>query len=120
VTAILVVEDDENICQMITRNLNIRGYDTLQAASAREGLQILKKFTPQLLVLDIRLPSGVSGWLMLKEIDNNPALPKLPVIIMTASFSAHQRETYPYPNIVGQFKKPFAVKDLLQVVSAVC
>jgi CheY-like chemotaxis protein len=120
VSAILVVEDDENIRELITQNLHLRGYDTLQAKSVREGLQVLKTFTPQLLVLDIQLPSGVNGWQMLKEIDTNPALPKLPVIIMTASVSANQREAYPYSNIVGQFRKPFAVKDLLEVVSSVC
>src|SRR5258707_578041 len=81
---VLVVEDETNIRQFVTVNLKARGYDVLQAPSAEEGLKHLRDCVAEALILDIKLP-GMSGWDMLKVIVAEPALPDIPVIIMTAS-----------------------------------
>ena len=115
---VLIVEDEKHICQFISINLKARGYDTLQAESAEEGLQLLKKFAPDALILDIKLP-GMSGWSMLKVIDNDSTMAKPPVIIMTASSVLSQPDEYPYPNIIEKLIKPVSVMDLVRPISAV-
>jgi DNA-binding response OmpR family regulator len=115
---ILIVEDDSYICQFITINLRMRGYDTLQAETVQEGLQLLKEFAPQLLIVDIKLPD-MSGWDMLNAIDKDPTLSKLPVIVMTASPTLGPSDERPYPNIVEKLIKPFGAMDLLRAVGAI-
>ncbi len=113
--SILVVEDDNYIHQFITVNLTMRGYDTLQAATVQEGLQLLREFGPHLLIVDLKLPD-MSGWDMLNAIDNDPTLSKLPVIVMTAMPNAPNESSY--PNVVEKLIKPFDTIDLIRAVGA--
>jgi CheY-like chemotaxis protein len=110
---VLIVDDDKNISQLIAIHLRNRGYNTLEAQAVQAGLDLLKRHGPQLLVLNIRLP-GASGWDMLKLIDSDQELPKLPVVIMTASVLGLVDE-YAYPNIVGRLTKPFEANELLNL-----
>lgn len=116
---ILIVEDDKYISQFIAVNLRMRGYEALEAPTVQEGLDLLKNSRPQMLILDIKLPN-MSGWDMLKTIDNDPALTKLPVIIMTASALPQQSDEYAYSNLIEKLIKPFDAMALLHAVSAVC
>ncbi len=115
---ILVVEDDPHICKFITINLRARGYDTMAAETVQEGLRLLKELVPQLLILDLKLPDA-TGWQMLREIDSDPMLSKLPVVIVTASSPFSLPDEYSYPNIVKKLIKPFSSFDLTQVVGSV-
>lgn len=115
---VLIIEDEKHICQFISINLKARGYETFQAETAEEGLQLLKKIAPDALILDIKLP-GMSGWHMLEIIDHDSTAAKLPVIIMTASSVLSQPDEYPYPNIVDKLVKPVSVMDLVRPITSV-
>ena len=115
---ILIVEDEKYIGQFMSINLSMRGFDVLQAETAQEGLELLRKFAPQLLIVDIKLPD-MSGWDMLKLIDKDPTVANLPVIITTALDLFEHQNGYPYPNIVDKLIKPFDATDLLRAVGAV-
>ena len=115
---VLIVEDEPHIRQFVIINLKARGYKTLDAETAEDGLQLLKQYRPQALILDIKLP-GMSGWGMLNAIDNDPTLPKLPVIIMTASSVLSQPDEYLYPNISEKLNKPVSVTELMQAVQSI-
>ncbi len=117
-STILIVEDEKYIAQFISINLSTRGYDTLHAETVREALDLMRKYVPQLLIVDLKLPD-MSGWEMLSVIDNDPTLTKLPVIIMTASYMVKQMDEYPYPKIVEKLVKPFGAAQLLRAVSAI-
>ena len=113
---VLIVEDDINICQLVAINLSKRGYEMLEAQTVQDGLDLLKKYNPDMLILDIRMPS-MSGWEMLRFIDSGSELTKLPVITITASV-LDDRDAYPYPNIVARLIKPFDIPKLLDVTRA--
>jgi len=115
---VLIIEDEKNIRQFVAVNLRVRGYDILQAESAEQGLDLIREHAPQALILDIKLP-GLGGWGMLKVIHNDPALPKLPVIIMTASSVISQPDEYLYPFTVEKLIKPVALADLLRAVQKI-
>jgi CheY-like chemotaxis protein len=119
VPTVLIVEDDNFIRQFIVINIKMRGYEALEAQSAQEGLDLLKIQPPQLLILDIKLP-GMTGWEMLKAIDDDPVLPKVPVIVITASSFPNQGDDYLYSNIVEKLTKPFDAAALVRAVGAVC
>ena len=78
---ILVVDDEQAICWAFTQLLQPEGYRVFAAASAEEGLELAAKESPDLLILDIRLP-GKSGLDALPEFKQQQ--PDLPVLVMTA------------------------------------
>jgi DNA-binding response OmpR family regulator len=116
---VLVVEDDTNIRQFVAVNLKARGYMVVQAGSAEEGLHQLRVHSIAALVLDIKLP-GMSGWDMLKQIVADPALPDLPVIIMTASPLSDHIAEQTYSNIADKLVKPVSVADLMLAIRKAC
>jgi DNA-binding response OmpR family regulator len=108
-TKILVIEDEKEPREIITRCLNRKGYSTLSAATAKEGLELAKKEHPNITLLDIRLTDG-SGFEVLKEIkelDKN-----MKVIIVSAlndEITIHQAKTLGADDYVT---KPLTVEFL--------
>jgi len=96
---ILVVDDEQAICWAFKQLLQPEGYSVLVAASAEEGLELAAQESPDLVLLDIRLP-GVSG---LDALPRFKALnPDLPILVMTAhgtmetAIEATKRGAYNY------------------------
>src|SRR5579859_3852142 len=100
---LLVVEDDVNIVQLAVVNLNKRGYSTFDANTVQAGFELLKTHKPHMLILDLILPDG-SGWDLLRAIDADPEMPKLPALIITAAILKDGHE-YTYANLCGTLTK---------------
>jgi two-component system, sensor histidine kinase len=115
---LLIVEDDNNIRQFVAVNLKARGYTVLQTDNAEDGLRQLHDYAPAALLLDIKLP-GMTGWDMLKQIDADPNLPHLPVIIMTASPLFDHLGESTYTNIAATLIKPVSTAELIDAVRKV-
>ncbi|MDA1191993.1 MAG: sigma-54 dependent transcriptional regulator [Candidatus Poribacteria bacterium] len=77
---ILIVDDEENIHFAFQRVLG-ETYDLIKATSGEEGMRLIQTESPDLVILDIKLP-GISGLDALVKIREN--FPLLPVIVMTA------------------------------------
>jgi two-component system response regulator HydG len=77
---ILVVDDDEDICETLTKILEMQGYSVLTAGSGEEAVSMSKGKTCQMAFIDIKLPNidGLATLLRLKEIN-----PDIFVIMMT-------------------------------------
>src|SRR5437868_4671302 len=96
---ILVVDDEQAICWAFTQLLKPEGYNVFVAASAEEGLEIAARETPDLVLLDVRLPglSGLQALPKFKELN-----PDLPILVMTAhgtmdtAIEATKRGAYNY------------------------
>jgi two-component system phosphate regulon response regulator PhoB len=80
---ILVVEDDEDIAILEAYNLKKEGFRVSLAKSAEEGLKLIQKEKPALIVLDLMLP-GMDGFTFCKTVRANPDLAKIPIIIVSA------------------------------------
>ena len=114
-TKILVVDDDENICELLRLYLEKEGYN---AICAYDGLDAISKFgneNPSLILLDIMLPK-LDGWQVCREIRRNS---QVPIIMITA-----KNETF--DKILGlelgaddYISKPFDAKEVMARVKAV-
>jgi CheY-like chemotaxis protein len=98
---------------LISVNLKARGYQVEQAHDGLEGLQRLRRNPPQAVVVDLMLPK-LDGWSLLREMDADPALAKIPVIVITGAVVGNQ--VLRYSNIVEVFSKPIKIAQLLQVI----
>ena len=77
----LVIDDEPNITFTIAETLGSKELQVLTAGTAREGIELLRRERPDVVLCDVRLPdqSGLDAFAPMHEID-----PRIPVIIMTA------------------------------------
>ena len=81
---ILVIDDELDILTLAIARLETSGYNVLKAETAEEGLAILKKKRPDLILLDILLP-GMQGDELCRMLKKDSRLKSIPVILFTAS-----------------------------------
>lgn len=79
---ILIIEDDKFIRDLIGQQLLKEGYDISEAIDGNEGLELLKKESPDLILLDIILP-GMDGFSFLAQIKSEEKTKNIPVIILS-------------------------------------
>jgi len=79
---ILIIEDDQFLRDLIEHKLIRTGYQVLNTNDGAEGLKMINEEKPALVLLDILLPS-MSGWEILEKIKADPAINKIPVLILT-------------------------------------
>lgn len=81
---ILIIDDSQLVVMMLHDGLRQNGFEVLIASDGDEGLQMLKHESPDLIILDMHLPS-MSGREFLKELKSRAYDPPIPVIVLTAS-----------------------------------
>jgi len=83
VLKILVVDDEESILELLTYNLEKQGYDVRTASNGQAGVDLAKKFHPDLVLLDIMMPKmdGVEACRQLRAV---PELSKTYIVFLTA------------------------------------
>jgi CheY-like chemotaxis protein len=113
---VLVVEDDQIHLEGLAVILGREGYEIYRAKDAQEGLALLDRLTPTLILLDMMIPSpGKDGWHFLHELRKTPAAASVPVVIMTALGVASQ-EWAASLGAKGLLRKPVDVDTLLAAV----
>ena len=79
---ILVVDDEQDICEILQYNLETEGYEVMTAYSAEEALQLpLHEFS--LILLDVMM-GEMSGFQMARRLKDSPATAQIPIIFITA------------------------------------
>lgn len=81
---ILLIEDEELIVKLLEKKLAGIGYDVMLAANGKEGIEIMKKNIPDLVLLDMVMPK-MGGFEVLAVVKKDPVLAKIPVIIISNS-----------------------------------
>lgn len=79
---IVIVEDDQFLRKLITRKLSGQEYEIVEAVDGEGALEKIKQEQPDLVLLDLILP-GMDGFEVLSEIEEDPELSSIPVIILS-------------------------------------
>ena len=108
---ILVVEDKATSRELLRTVLERQGYLVLEAANGQEALQKVNSESPDLVLLDLQIPSP-NGYEVLKEIRGNLSLAALPVVALTASAMQGDRERALAAGFTGYIAKPVALAQL--------
>ncbi|MBQ3878072.1 MAG: response regulator transcription factor [Prevotella sp.] len=114
---ILVVDDEQDLCDILLYNLSSEGYDAEAAYSAEEALkQDLTTF--DLLMLDVMMP-GMSGFEMARLLKSDEQTAALPIIFLTAK-DTEEDMLYGFGLGADDYvKKPFSVREVMARVKAV-
>ena len=88
---ILIVEDDEMNRDMLSRRLQLHGYQVVQARDAYEGIARATADAPDLILMDMSLPD-MNGWDTTRQLKATPLTRHIPVIALTAHAMVEDRE----------------------------
>jgi two-component system, cell cycle response regulator DivK len=116
---ILIVEDNEKNLKLVRDLLQVKGYQTLEAGTAELGVELARRHTPQLILMDIQLP-GMDGVVALGQLKADPTTAKIPVIALTAFAMKDDRERFRSAGFDGYLVKPINIRELLEVVGEFC
>lgn len=115
---ILVIEDQEFTQRVIRAALRERPFEIHSVANGEDGLAALRELKPDLLLLDLALP-GIDGWDVLETMRSDPAIPSVPVIIVSAQGRSAVGDRARDFDIAAHINKPFRVPELRQAVEMV-
>lgn len=90
-TKILLVEDNADNRDMLSRRLERKGYHVVFAVDGQEGVNKVKQEMPDIILMDMSLPI-IDGWEATKLIKNDPEVENIPVIALTAHAMSGDRE----------------------------
>lgn len=110
---ILVVDDDKSILTVTKAILEAEGYIVITALDGMEVFKILKNRLPHLVILDYMLPD-FNGGIIAEKMRGNDETKNVPIIMVSAN---HAFANLSHSHIDAFLEKPFAIDDLLTVVS---
>jgi CheY-like chemotaxis protein len=110
---VLVVEDEQDLRDGLAEVLRDEGHEVETAENGAEGLDRARQFRPEVILLDLMMPV-MNGWQFLESQQLDPALSRIPVIVVSAAARVAAGKT-----VVEHLSKPFNVVQLLSVVERV-
>ena len=116
---ILVIEDNGSLSKIIRLKLEGAGYKVLLALNGEEGLDVLKKFKPDLVWLDIYLP-GMSGLEFLKKVRQSQETGSQKVIIVSVSGNNKKIELAEKLSVTDYYvKSNYKIEELIEQVNGI-
>lgn len=111
-TKILVVDDDCAINELIKINLELQGYEVVQAFNGVEGFAKAKQEEPSLVVLDVMMPE-VDGYTVAQRIRQCPDISDTPIIMLTALSELNDKVNGFNLGVDDYLTKPFEIEELV-------
>ena len=110
---VLVVDDEEGIRVLCRVNLELGGYEVVEAADGVEALEVAKATRPDLIFLDIMMPR-MDGWEVLQRLKEDTTTANIPVVLLTARTSEEDQIRGWGEGILEYLSKPFNPQRLVE------
>jgi DNA-binding response OmpR family regulator len=111
---ILLVDDDAEIIEVMRYALEGKGYQVLIARDGNQGLAVVERDDPDLVILDMMMPKR-SGFLVLEKLRRTRPVP-VRVIMVTANEGSRHKAYAESLGVDDYLRKPFAMDKLLEAV----
>ena len=118
-TRILLIDDEESLCEVLKRGLERTGnYEVGFATDGKTGLLMARKGNPDLILLDVRMPK-MSGIEVLRELESNYPLSEIPVIMLSGLLDESTKKECNYQYCEEFIDKPVNLQPLTERLDAV-
>jgi CheY-like chemotaxis protein len=117
---VLVCDDAGEIRALIRINLELEGYEVVEADDGDVALEILQDTTrplPDVITMDAVMPRR-DGWWVVSMVRADPRLAGIPIIMVTASVQLHDRAQAERVAVDGFVAKPFEPDDLVALIGS--
>ena len=112
---ILIVEDNDKNLKLVRDVLQVKGYATVEAGNAEDGIVLARERKPDLILMDIQLP-GMSGIDAIGFLRADAATAAIPVVAVTASVMPQDRNKIMEAGFDAYIGKPINLKEFLDTV----
>lgn len=110
---ILIIEDDSDIREVLIDVLDLNGFTVESASNGEEGLEILRRMRPDLILLDLMMPV-MDGYAFRQEQRKSPDWNQIPVVIMSADGRLNDKQEQ--LGAAAYLKKPLEMDDLVSLI----
>jgi DNA-binding response OmpR family regulator len=114
---ILIIDDQKELAEVVQQSLEADGYDVMKAFDGTAGLEIATNHRPDLVLLDLTLPD-IDGLQVCEAIRRDPKVGRVPIIVLSARASEHDRVLGLDSGADDYLIKPFGGRELLARVRA--
>lgn len=116
---VVCIEDDPEMIELVKLILTRRGYDVSGAMGGKEGLELIERVQPDLVLLDLMMPD-MDGWEVYQKMKASDATKDIPVIVVTAKAQSIDKVLGLHIARVDDYiTKPFGPSELLSSVARV-
>jgi two-component system KDP operon response regulator KdpE len=115
IARVVIVDDEPNLIKFVSQNLRARGYDVADASNGLEGVERVKEYKPDLVILDINMP-GMDGFEACSYIRQ---FSEAAIIMLTASGNEGDKIRALDMGADDYLTKPFGIGELMARVRAV-
>jgi two-component system, cell cycle response regulator DivK len=112
---ILIVEDNDKNLKLVRDVLQVKGYATIEAGTAEDGIVLARERKPDLILMDIQLP-GMNGIEAIGVLRADPSTADIPVAAVTASVMQHDRNKITEAGFNAYVGKPINLNEFLATV----
>ncbi|MDD4854978.1 MAG: response regulator [Sulfuricurvum sp.] len=114
---ILCIDDNKTIILFLVALLSRNGFQTVTAYDGLEGLDKMRKYQPDLTLLDINMPK-LTGFDVALAAANDPFLKNIPIIILSALSQVNNKERIELKNVYNYLTKPVNTSQLLLTIQS--
>lgn len=115
--SILIVDDEPDNVDVVAETLTFFGMTVRTAENGVEGLEVLRDFSPDLILLDLSMPT-MDGWQMRLHVKQIPETSDIPVIALSAHAMAGDKERVLNAGFDGYLSKPVTIATLINDIAA--
>jgi two-component system response regulator VicR len=113
---VVYIGDEPEMIDLIKLILEPEGFDVVGAMGGCEGLEVIAREKPDLVLLDIMMPDSDDGWDVWDQMKADEELKDIPVIVISKATSIDEILGLRIARVDGYVKKPFSPDELLHVV----
>jgi CheY-like chemotaxis protein len=114
---ILIIEDNPESLELMVYLLNAFGHKPFKAIDGREGLEMMRRERPDLVLCDLQVP-GIDGYGVARQVRIDPQLQNLPLVAVTASAMPSDRDKVLAAGFDGYISKPIAPEDFVSQIES--
>lgn len=115
---VLVIEDNQDLAKLFRDLLEVMGCDTEIVFNARAGLECIRKFRPEVIFCDLRLPGEKNGFEFAEELRATPDFAHIPLIAVTGSGDLEEHRRALASGFNRVFAKPVKFSEMQEVLKA--
>ncbi len=116
---VLIAEDNEKSLKLFRDVLQVNGYETLEATTGEQAVDLATRHEPDLVLMDIQL-DGIDGLTALRRLRQEERTASVPIVAVTAQAMAGDREHFLEAGFDDYIPKPVNVLELVATVRRYC
>ena len=113
IKSILIADDDEDLRLLVQVTLENPAYQIFTANDGCQALKAVNQYRPDLLIIDWMMP-GLNGYEVVTQLRENPAMARMPIVMLTARDSLEDQAKMVGLAISGYLVKPFSPLELIK------